>query len=103
MATDAGRPHTPFVARNRGGKYRLRVQVDHLYDFEETAAILAYELPDGTDRFGRNTVQRVLKRATARGVSPERAKNEADTDMIAFYRTQLAETGVFPDATDNES
>lgn len=104
--TRPGKKHIPFVARWRGDRYRATVQINRTYDFEEAAAVLAIELPEGHWRFGKNTIHRTLQEA-AHGMTGKQAKSiakrRADPAMLDHYRNMLIEYGVFPPESDTRT
>lgn len=94
--------HIPFVARQRGDRLRVQLQVEHLYDLDEAAAALAVELPEMSWRFGRKTIHTTLQQAARHNLAGRIAKQKADPEMAKLYRAKLIEFGIFPDPETGE-
>lgn len=83
-------------ARRRGDRDRIQVSRGVMsYDFDEAAAVLAVTLPESSSKFGRRTINRLLRQAAQDGLTGRNALTEADPDMHEHYRKQLVQHGVF--------
>lgn len=94
--------HIPFVARMRGDRLRVQLQVEHLYDLHEAAAALAVVKPEASWRLGRRTLHVTLQEAARQNLSGRAAKQKADPEMAEFYRQKLIEFGIFPAPDEDE-
>lgn len=88
--------HIPFVARMRGDRLRVQLQVEHLYDLDEAAAALAVMKPTPSRQPGRRTLHVTLQEAARQNLSGRLAKQKAEPEMVQFYRQKLIEFGIFP-------
>ncbi|WP_367139511.1 hypothetical protein [Saccharothrix sp. HUAS TT1] len=100
--TDAAGNKLPsFRAHDRGGRMRVRVDVEYMYTLEQAARALARSNGIPADRIGVRGIQIQLNRAASQG-DIGRKRDSDDEDLVQTYRDLLLRLRVFPSADQPE-